>query len=765
VTRPWTDPHAEREASKYEQPIPSRELISASIQQYNKPVTYQYLKTHFHLTEENDLEALRRRLRAMVRDGQLAEVDDGHYQIVDEADLIQGRVQTNKDGSGFLIPLDGSPDLFIPVRQANKACDGDIVLARVTSLDRRRGRREAAIVDIVEHAHRRIVGRFFIESGVEFVEPTNKRLMQQIVIPPHEKHSAKTGEVVMVEILSYPTDRTSAVGKIIEIVGDHMAPGMEIGIAIRAHDLPHHWPKAVSTEVSEFKKEVLEKDKKDRVDVRHLPFVTIDGEDAKDFDDAVYCEKGRWTGWRLYVAIADVSHYVKPGTALDKEALSRGNSVYFPGEVIPMLPHVLSNELCSLKARVDRLCMVCEMKLSTKGELKSYEFYPAVMNSKARLTYNEVGDFLEGKPHKVHQDLEPHVKRLHDLYKILHKHRLAAGAISFETTELKIEFGAGRKIKRLVPVTRNDAHRLIEECMLCANIAAAKFLLKKKAPTLYRVHKGAKIERLEDLRAFLKELGLELKGKNAPTPKDYAQVLTKSAGRPDAHLIQTMLLRSMSQAFYTPDNEGHFGLAFPEYAHFTSPIRRYPDLLVHRGIKAVLEKNKKLLPSHDELVKLGEKCSYTERRADEATREVMSWLKCEYMLDKLGEEFKGVVSSVTNFGLFIELENIFVEGLVHVSNLKNDYYHFDVTKQRLVGEKSGASFCLGDQVHIRVARVDLDERKIDFDLIQSDVKSSAKKKSPAKKATETKEVKGVSASKPRGKHHVAKNKGSRNAKH
>lgn len=739
MTDRWKDPHAQREAGKYEHPIPSRELIISFFQEKATAVSYQNIKDHFNLHTARDDEALERRLSAMLRDGQIKENKQGCYQLMEEADLIRGRIQTNKDGSGFLIPTDGTIDLFISPRQMSKVLDGDIVLARVNSFDRYRNRREAAIVEVLEHAHRRIVGRFFVEDGIEFVEPSNKKLMSQIIIPARERHSAKPGEVVVVEITTYSTGKNPTIGKIVEIMGDHMAPGMEIGVAIRTHDLPHHWPKEVTKEAEEFKKEVLERDKKERKDVRSLPFVTIDGEDAKDFDDAVYCEKSRWGGWRLLVAIADVSHYVKPGTALDKEALARGNSVYFPGEVIPMLPHVLSNELCSLKARVDRLCVVCEMKLSGKGEVKSYQFYEAVMNSKARLTYTEVGALLAGKPHKVHPDLVPYVERLHVLYKVLNQRRLAAGAINFETTEVKIEFGAGRKIKKLVPVIRNDAHRLIEECMLCANIAAAKFLAKSKVPALYRVHKGAKVDRLEDLRAFLKELGLELKGKDSPTPKDYSAVLAKAVGRPDEHLIQMMLLRSMSQAFYTPDNEGHFGLAFNEYAHFTSPIRRYPDLLIHRAIKAVLNKEKKKCLDQSTLVKLGEHCSYTERRADEATRDVLSWLKCEYMLDKLGEQFKGVVSAVTNFGLFVELENIFVEGLVHVSQLKDDYYHFDVVRQRITGERSGHSYCLGDQLEIRVARVDLDERKIDFELINqfSAEKIKKNKKQPEKKLKKT----------------------------
>jgi ribonuclease R len=555
-----------------------------------------------------------------------------------------------------------------------------------------------------------------------------------------------------VKITHWPTPRFQPQGDIVEVVGNYMAPGMEIDVALRTYDIPHVWPEAVLKEAAKLKPEVEDKDKENRVDLRHLPFVTIDGEDARDFDDAVYCEAkpGKLRlfsgGWKLYVAIADVSSYVKIGSALDAESQVRGNSVYFPERVVPMLPEQLSNGLCSLNPHVDRLAMVCEMTISKTGEMTDYVFYEAVIHSHARLTYNKVSSMLEQpKTTEARQlrgeypEVLPHLKQLYALYKVLLGARHVRGAIDFETQETRIIFGTERKIAEIRPTTRNDAHKLIEECMLAANVATAEFLKKHEIPALYRVHDGPPPERLEKLRAFLGELGLSLhKGKDGPSPKDYQALLETVRGRPDYHLIQTVMLRSLSQAVYSSDNNGHFGLNYEAYTHFTSPIRRYPDLLTHRAIRSVIRSKQDtphvrraggtIIPKariypYDEaaLEQLGEQCSMSERRADEATRDVVNWLKCEFMKDRVGESFPGVITAVTGFGLFVELTDIYVEGLVHVTALPGDYYHFDPVHHRLAGERTGRSFRLGDTVEVRVMRVDLDERKIDFEMAEKTI--------------------------------------------
>jgi ribonuclease R len=722
------DPYQAREAQKYEKPIPSREFILNHLVESGRLMRREELIEALGLDTPEEQEGLRRRLRAMERDGQLIFTRRGGYGVAEKMDLVRGRVIGHKDGFGFVVPDDGGEDLFLSPGQMRVVFHGDRVLVRVAGVDRK-GRREGSIVEVLEHNTHTIVGRLFTESGITFVTPDSKRINQDIFIPPGQEDGAKPGQIVIVEITTQPTARMQPIGKIIEVLGEHMAPGMEIEIAIRNYNLPHVWPEAVQEEIIDLHPSVLEHDKQNRVDLRHLSLVTIDGEDAKDFDDAVYCEKyGRH--WKLYVAIADVSHYVEPNTALDQEALQRGTSVYFPGEVIPMLPEILSNGLCSLKPKVDRLCMVCEMVISSSGKLKSFEFYPAVMHSQARLTYTEVAGMLENAKHpsaKSYGHLLPHLKNLLSLYKVLHARREARGAIDFETTETKVIFGEQRKIKQIVPAERNVAHRIIEECMLMANVAAASFVLKKKLPALFRIHEGPNPDKLQDLRDFLGELGLRLPGRKEPKPADYAALLQQIKDRPDAHLIQTVLLRSLSQAVYSPDNIGHFGLAFDAYAHFTSPIRRYPDLLIHRAIRhGLTAKRKTFMYDHAAMVSFGEHCSMAERRADEATRDALDWLKCEFIKDRVGEEFDGIVSSVTGFGLFVELKDIYVEGLVHVTALKNDYYHFDPLRRQLRGERAGNIYHLGDRVRVRVAKVNLEDRQIDFDMVNGNVKAGNK---------------------------------------
>lgn len=713
------DPFLEREAQKYENPIPSREFILEYLADRGKPATQLQLQDELDLKSSEEREALRRRLIAMSRDGQLLRNRKGAFGPLESMELIAGRVIGHKDGFGFVVPDTGDEDLFLSPRQMRLVFTGDRVLTRVSSVDGR-GRREASIIEVLEHNTQQLVGRFHSESGTAFVEPANQRITQDILIPPDAKNGAENGQMVVVAITDQPTSHARPLGKIIEVLGDHMAPGMEISVAIRNHDLPVEWPEDTLLEASRYAPTVTEDAIDGRLDLRHLPFVTIDGDDAKDFDDAVYCEPREKGGWMLYVAIADVSYYVKQQSALDKEAEKRGNSVYFPGRVIPMLPETLSNNLCSLIPDADRLAMVCEMTIHPTGRIMKYEFSEAVFRSHARLTYNQVHAMMEKNDKRMRERFSARVtqlEHLYELFRVLQKARKARGAIDFDLPETKIVFGKDRKIEKIIPYERFESHRVIEECMLCANICAAKFLEKHKQPGLYRVHQGPTEEKLENLRKFLTEIGLGIPAHRNPVPADYAHILRVVQDRPDAHMIQTMLLRSMSQAIYSPDNRGHFGLAYEAYAHFTSPIRRYPDLLVHRGIKQILRHKK---PSTDEaaLVRAGEHCSMTERRADDATNEVTDWLKCEFMMDKVGQEFDGIVSGATSFGIFVELSDIYVEGLVHISTLPDDYYQFDPVKHVLTGERAGRRFTMGDPVKIRVARVDLDQCEIDFVLAE-----------------------------------------------
>lgn len=717
--RKKNDPHASREAKKYAHPIPSREYILEYLEQLGRPASLKHLISALELDKEEESEALGYRLKAMVRDGQLMIDRRGRFCLLEKLTLVRGKVQGHADGFGFLVPDDGGDDLFLSAKQMMRVMHGDVVLARKSGADRR-GRQEAIIHEIIERANRTVVGRYYVEHGVGFVEPDNKRLSQDVLIPDEHVNHAKKADMVLVEILAQPTKCSRPIGRVVEILGEHMAPGMETDVAIYSHGLPNQWPEEVLESCQAFRLELTQQDYEGRNDLRQVPFVTIDGEDARDFDDAVYCKPKTKGGWQLFVAIADVSHYVDVASALDKEATKRGNSVYFPGRVIPMLPEVLSNGLCSLNPKVDRLAMVCEMSVSSKGGLSRYRFYPAVIHSHARLTYTAVAEFLDTKqaPEDWHPSIAQGLEDLHQLYKTLHKARADRGAIEFDTTETKIQFDDSKKIKTIEPLKRNDAHRLIEECMLMANVAAARFLLKNKIPALYRIHDKPSEERLNALREFLGEFALNLGGGKKPQPKDLQATLSRVGERPEKHLIETVMLRSLTQAEYTPKNIGHFGLAYKAYTHFTSPIRRYPDLLVHRAIKHLIGHHQVDDFVYDEptIARLGKHCSMTERRADEATREVVAWLKCEYMQDKIGETYEGRIASVTSFGIFVELVDYYVEGLVHVTGLKNDYYQFDATRHRLIGERTRTIYRLGDRVKVCVVRVDLDERKIDFEL-------------------------------------------------
>lgn len=737
------DPHFEREQDKYENPIPSREYIIDYLRSQKSPITRYSIAAALNIQEEEQLEALRRRLRAMERDGELVFTRGQSYGLPEKMDLIPGTVLGHREGFGFFKPDEGGDDLFISNRDMLMYFHGDKVLAQKAGTDRR-GRREARLVRLIQPRSAAIVGRYHVDSGMAFVIADDKRITQEILVANEDRNGARQGDVVVVELTRRPGRFVKAAGKVTEVLGKQMAPGMEIEIALRNYDLPHTWSPVIEKKLRRIPDEVTDADKVGRVDLRHLPLVTIDGEDARDFDDAVYAEKKAGGGWRLWVAIADVSYYVRTDSALDTEARARGNSVYFPSQVIPMLPEKISNGLCSLNPHVDRLCMVAEMTVSAKGKLSGYKFYPAVMYSHARFTYTQVAEMLEGGPiAPEHEALFPHLQCLQSLYLALDEQRAERGAIAFETMETQFIFNEQRKIDKIVPRGRNQAHKIIEECMILANVSAAKFVKKQKGDVLYRVHEAPSEQKLANFKEFLAERGLTMPGGLEPTPSDYQNVMLQIADRPDAELIQVMLLRSMRQAIYTPDNEGHFGLALEEYAHFTSPIRRYPDLVLHRVIRYLLAKERGEATEKwtqdggyhyqlDELDQLGEECSTTERRADEATRDVSDWLKCEFMQDHVGDTFEAVIASVTSFGLFVRLNELFIDGLVHISSLGSDYYQFDPMRQRLIGEHTGQIYQVGDPVTVKVAAVNLDDRQIDLVMLGDDGKGGKRKASASR---------------------------------
>jgi len=640
---------------------------------------------------------------ALERAGAVVKNRAGSLLVATRLALLAGRIEGHRDGHGFLVPDDGGPQVFLPPAEMRQALHGDRAAVRISGRDQR-GRPSGEIVEVLERATRRIVGRLHAEHGVLFLVPEDRRIAQDIVVPPKEAGRAKAGEVVTVELVAQPSKHAQPIGRVAEVLGNYTDPGMEIEIALRKFDLPHEFSKKAMVAARALPEVVREEDLADRRDLRELGFVTIDGETAKDFDDAVHAVRdGR--GYRLWVAIADVSHYVRHGEPLDADALERGTSVYFPRRVIPMLPEKISNGLCSLNPEVDRLAMVCEMMITPKGVVARYAFYPAVIRSRARLTYNQVWEGLSsGKA-------PAYLQTLYEVYGRLAEERRRRGAIDFETLETRMVFDAQGKIEKIIPEARNDAHRVIEECMLAANVSAGNLLSERSQPVLYRVHDVPAPEKVSALRDFLAELGLQLPGGEVPRPKDYAELLDKIRSRPDFTLLQTILLRSLKQAVYSPDNAGHFGLAFEAYVHFTSPIRRYPDLLVHRAIKACLKGRRYEGVDWDAL---GRHCSETERRADEASRDVENWLKCFYMKEHVGGVFTGAVTGVTSFGLFVTLDDYFVDGLVHISELGRDYFQFDAARHMLLGERSGQRFRLADRMKVKLVRVDLETRKIDF---------------------------------------------------
>lgn len=714
------DPFWKREAKKYENPIPSREFIMEYLAKVAGPVSCARLSEALKLVAKDRQEALLRRLKAMIQDGQIIKNRHGDYALVSKISLVCGRVVGYKEGHGFLIPDDESARIFLSAKQMRLVFPEDRVLVSVNFSDAN-GRKEGIIVEVLEHGISEVVGRYVAKKGVGFVSPLDSNIVKEIIIPKGKGMGAKSGELVVASIVSFPSredSNTNAIGEVNEILGDHMSAGMETEVAIRAHGLPNKWNDALLQEVKNVEYRITKKTREGRKELQNLSFVTIDGEDAKDFDDAVFCKSRTKGGWTLYVAIADVSHYVQPNSALDAESFLRGNSVYFPDKVVPMLPEELSNDLCSLKPDVERLCMICEMSIKKDGDIANFDFYEGIIKSHARLTYDEVFAVLESgqSKNKKLQTLLPQLQALRSVYKSLLKQRQLRGALEFDTVETKIIFDKNRKIKKIVPFVRNYAHSMIEEFMLAANVSASKFLQKGGIPVLYRVHPIPEKEKLDNLRQFLGALKLKLQGKYNPKTSDYLQLIMDIRKRQDRETIKTLILRSLSQATYSAKNVGHFGLAYKAYVHFTSPIRRYPDLLIHRAIRHILQKKnpEDFLYSQIEVNKFGEHCSMTERRADDATRDVVLALKCFYMLEKVGETFSGVISGVTNFGVFVLLDDLYVEGLLHITSLPRDYYEFDMVKHALRGRARGKSYKLGDKIKVLLARVNADERQIDF---------------------------------------------------
>ncbi|PLC49620.1 ribonuclease R [Pollutimonas subterranea] len=724
--------------------VPSREVIMQYLRSSETPMSSEDLAKALGTSVPLSV-GFDRRLNAMERDGQIFFNPQGQVVLNNKLEFIAGRVQGHRDGFGFLLRDDGGPDLFLSPREMLKVLHGDRVLAKPDG--EYRGKAEATIVEVIERRTNKLVGRFLKERASYIVVPEDQRIKHDILIPASDIGEAEPGQVVTVEIVQQPTRHTQPLGRVVEVLGEIDDPGMEIEIAVRKFDVPHEFSAATLQQAEKLPATVRPADIKGRIDLREVPFVTIDGEDARDFDDAVFCtpvelgtEKRKKPGWRLLVAIADVSHYVRPGDALDNDAIERGTSVYFPRRVIPMLPEALSNGICSLNPDVDRLVLVCDMVIAATGakagSITAYQFYDAVIHSHARTTYTDVWSALQqptGPAGQAMLAVLPHVQNLYELYQLFAQARKKRGAIDFDTLETRIVCNPLGRIEKIEAYTRNDAHKLIEECMLAANTCAAEFMTRNRRSGLYRVHEGPTPEKLKNLRDYLRNLGLTLEGGEDPSTDDYAKLVQAARNRPDFAIIQTMCLRSLQQAIYSPEQVGHFGLSYDHYAHFTSPIRRYPDLLTHRVIKGILH-SKKYVPQvadigslaalpkdereHAIWEKLGVLLSARERRADDASRDVEAWLKCWFVKEHVGEEFSGRVTGVAPFGIFITLDTLFVEGMVHVSELGSDYFQYNEAMNELRGERTGIRYRLTDAVQVQVARVDLEARRIEFRLVK-----------------------------------------------
>ncbi len=724
------DPFKEREAQRYRNPIASREHILATMEDLGEPVSFKRLAKLLSLDQASQREALRNRLKAMVRDGQLVVDRRNVYGIASRMELVLGRISAHPDGFGFLLTDASEDDIFLSMRQMKAVFHGDRARVRIRGLDRR-GRPEGEIIEVVERSTQQLVGRLYFEGHLAFIEPLNNRINHRILVEADSAKEGKTGQIVVVEIVEQPSLHAIPQGVLVSVLGDQLTPDMEVEIALRNNDIPVSFSDEVIEVVDHMPIEVDEGDKEQRVDLREIPFVTIDGEDARDFDDAVYCEPKESGGWRLFVAIADVSHYVETGSALDGAAHERSTSVYFPQYVVPMLPEKLSNGLCSLNPGVDRLVVCCEMTISARGRISGYQFYDGVIRSWSRLTYTQVARVLGGESVPELRQIAPYLEDLHDLYKVLLAQRNERGALDFDSSELQFTFDEAGNVKSVTPRSRNTAHRVIEECMLCANVCAARFIARHNKPGLFRVHEPPDEEKVGYLGEFLAGFGINVRD-GLSTPASFQSVVDRLRGRKNGHVLQMALLRSMNQAVYQPENKGHFGLNYREYTHFTSPIRRYPDLLTHRYIKSVIHSrirtnavyrvappDRRNWYPYDtaQVLELGEHTSYAERRADQAVYDVLEWIKCNYISDRVGDIVDGVITGVAKFGFFVELTDIFVEGLVHVSTLAGDYYGYDQSSQCLIGERSRTIYGLGDAVSVQIARVDVDERKIDFELV------------------------------------------------
>ncbi|MBS0213460.1 MAG: ribonuclease R [Proteobacteria bacterium] len=722
------DPHAAREAARYARPIASREAILQFLADSDGPQRVESIAAGLRITEPELLEALDKRLAAMQRDGQVLVNRRGGYAPASRLDLIAGSVIANPEGFGFLRPDAGGDDLFLPPHEMRKVMHGDRVLGSVTGIDGR-GRRTGAVVELLERRQRRITGRYVQRGGLGCVKPDDKRVLQDIIIPPGADGGARDGQLVVCELDEGDgaSPRAQPFGRVLVVLGDKLTPSLVVEAAIHGHGIPHEFSPEVLAEAAAIPVAVDAQAAAGRVDLRELPLVTIDGEDAKDFDDAVYCEPNR-EGFRLVVAIADVSAYVQPGTALDAEAQLRGTSVYFPGFVVPMLPESLSNGICSLKPEVDRLCFVCDMQIDRSGQTVHSRFYPAVMRSHARLTYtqvwNAIGDGIpddaQAQACSVVGGLLPQLQRLHQLYRLLDRARARRGAIEFESSETRFVLGPGGEVVQAGMLVRNDAHKLIEECMIAANVEAARFLHAQRIPAPYRVHERPPENKYADLLEFLSEFGLRLPPWGKVQPKDFTALIRLIRERPDAALLESVLLRSQSLAVYSTQDAGHFGLALEAYAHFTSPIRRYPDLLVHRAIKHALAGGNAddFTYTPHAMEQLALTNSEQSRRADEASREVDERYRAAWMEQHVGSQFDGVVSGVASFGLFVELDDSKVNGLIHVTQLPHDYYHFDPLRKTLTGSRRQVEYRLGDRVRVLVLRASVEDRRIDFRLVE-----------------------------------------------
>jgi ribonuclease R len=712
---------------KYKHPIPSRNELLDHLNRAGRPLRPDSILSDLGLKGLRMRALLLETLQKMVRAGQIIENRRGEFCLAEKLELLTGTVSGHSDGFGFVRRDDGDEDVYLSAREMRSLIDGDRVAIKLVGKDRR-GRAEGRVVEVLERGLSEVAGQFIRERGIGIVVPDNPKISHRILIPKGESASSKPGQIVVARIVDYPTDVEQPTGKVIRIIGEPEKKGIATDIAIHAHGIPTAWPKEARDSAKKFGRTVPASAKKGRVDLREVPLVTIDGQDARDFDDAVFCEPSG-NGWRLVVAIADVAYYVQEGTALDTEAIKRGTSVYFPDRVVPMLPEVLSNGLCSLNPNVDRLCMVCDMKVSTNGKITRSRFYEGLMRSAARLTYSQVNGLLsDEKGHGVSAHIVGPLADLHSLYKAFAKARRRRGAIELDIPQTRIELDGNGSVKAIRSVPRNDAHRLIEECMIAANVQAAKFLRRHRVAGLYRIHAKPDPDRFDELRHFLVSLGLKVPHSEHVEPQQFSRILTQVRGRPDADAISMAMLRSLAHAEYSPRNIGHFGLSLDAYAHFTSPIRRYPDLLVHRAIRHVVRGGKAGNYGYDgaSMERLGAISSAHEGRAEDATREVEAWLKCQYMSDKIGEDFDGVITGVTNFGVFVQIAAIQIDGLVHVTSLLNDYYHFDPREMCLVGERTGRRYGLGDNLRVTVARVDLESKRIDFRLSGDFEKSRGK---------------------------------------